>query len=645
MSLVTTDLLQLARMDSPTGSMVLHLKNPLTGKDHYVLISDLLTGRSYEDWIADQEYEEGERVTFGFKLFESLQDENEGNIPSGGVGDVWWKEVSESAKPDVLERTISKVAHGFESGDVLKVNGAGELALISDPGADKRVALVTEVIDVNSFKAVLGGYATGLSGLTPGTVYYAQADGTIDVTETEMPVLHADTSTSGYILSSAASGGSAVVVTDNYANVAALLAAQGDQEQGKWYGVTDASADPTVDASWAIYEYLGTTDGDLGDYIKRAEFESLDVVINDASPSVKGIAKLYNDLSASNTDGSVTQAGIKSVTDANAAAAAAKWTAVDADETTRGYSELATNAETITGTDTTRTITPSRLTAWWNAIKAAAVAFTNTLSATDITATNQSGSGFVVSMFDSTGKLVRNANATWNDTTKTLRLTGVDNLDATYSFEVYNLAGSLVARFSNGQFVEFGGTSMFIEVGSTIASGAAGIIMNDNQALAFVIKSSTSDNYLGFRTTDSDEAVLFFRVQEFDRGNGFVTRKEQYAIVTTGTSAATNTIIASIPVPSGKAIDLKVTLAFGKTSGGRVISTGIIQVAASNIAGTTSGGVTSAPDTVRKTATTGGFNVNINDTTDTIDVRFLNETGTGYAYDCHVQVEYCIKDY
>lgn len=45
---------------------------------------------------------------------------------------------------------------------------------------------------------------------------------------------------------------------------------------------------------------------------------ALYVPVPDATPSVKGKAKLYSDLSTSNTDGSVTQAGIKTVTDAKA---------------------------------------------------------------------------------------------------------------------------------------------------------------------------------------------------------------------------------------------------------------------------------------------------------------------------------------
>lgn len=54
------------------------------------------------------------------------------------------------------------------------------------------------------------------------------------------------------------------------------------------------------------------------------------IVVPDATPTVKGIAKLYSDLSASNTDGSVTQAGIKTVTDAKAPLASPTFTGTPA---------------------------------------------------------------------------------------------------------------------------------------------------------------------------------------------------------------------------------------------------------------------------------------------------------------------------
>lgn len=48
---------------------------------------------------------------------------------------------------------------------------------------------------------------------------------------------------------------------------------------------------------------------------------------------------------------------------------------VQATETVKGYAELATQAETNTGTDDARIVTPLKLATWWTAIKAAVITF------------------------------------------------------------------------------------------------------------------------------------------------------------------------------------------------------------------------------------------------------------------------------
>jgi hypothetical protein len=65
-----------------------------------------------------------------------------------------------------------------------------------------------------------------------------------------------------------------------YANIAAMLADQANQEQDALYFVADASADATVDADWALYQKLAASTGAIGDYRKLSEKESLDVVLN-----------------------------------------------------------------------------------------------------------------------------------------------------------------------------------------------------------------------------------------------------------------------------------------------------------------------------------------------------------------------------
>jgi len=108
---------------------------------------------------------------------------------------------------EVLYKTISQTTHGFTVNDVVRVNDSGTYSKISDPSTQFRVGLVTSVSDANTFRMAIHGYVSGLSGFTAGAVYYAQTDGTMGTTVTDMPVLHADTTTSGYLIAGAYGGG------------------------------------------------------------------------------------------------------------------------------------------------------------------------------------------------------------------------------------------------------------------------------------------------------------------------------------------------------------------------------------------------------------------------------------------------------
>jgi hypothetical protein len=75
-----------------------------------------------------------------------------------------------------------------------------------------------------------------------------------------------------------------------YANIAAMLADQANQEQDALYFVADASADATVDADWALYQKLAASTGAIGDYRKLSEKESLDVVLNVLATTLTGFS-------------------------------------------------------------------------------------------------------------------------------------------------------------------------------------------------------------------------------------------------------------------------------------------------------------------------------------------------------------------
>ena len=226
------------------------------------------------------------------------------------IGTGKWASLIVAPDPEKFTRPINQTTHGFAVGDALTINGSGAFAKVSNPAADKFVGIVITVTDADNFTLQYSGFIT-LTGLTAGSLYYAQSDGTISTTVSKMPVLLAKTTTTGYMLTSAGTvrfftdledtpaaytghglkalrvnvGETAVEfytpslnpIVDTYADVAALIAAQGSQVQDAWYMVLDATADPAVSTGWAIYQYLGTTDGDIDDYFLVQKFEVLEL--------------------------------------------------------------------------------------------------------------------------------------------------------------------------------------------------------------------------------------------------------------------------------------------------------------------------------------------------------------------------------
>lgn len=94
--------------------------------------------------------------------------------------------------------------------------------------------------------------------------------------------------------------------------------------------LSGASVDPANDVI-PIVDVSEASPADRNKKITPNELKiALGISVPDATPSVKGIAKLYSDLSASNTDGAVTQAGVKTVTDAKASLASPTFTGTPA---------------------------------------------------------------------------------------------------------------------------------------------------------------------------------------------------------------------------------------------------------------------------------------------------------------------------
>lgn len=106
--------------------------------------------------------------------------------------------------------TVVQGSHGFAVKDVVRLSGGTWVKAQADSLANAReVGIVTQVIDASTFRVVSHGYATGLSGLTAGSVYYLSPSTAGLLTTTEpttagqvtVPVFIADTTTSGFVMS------------------------------------------------------------------------------------------------------------------------------------------------------------------------------------------------------------------------------------------------------------------------------------------------------------------------------------------------------------------------------------------------------------------------------------------------------------
>jgi hypothetical protein len=226
---------------------------------------------------------------------------------------------------------ITQAAHGFVVGNVLTLSGVGVLVKVSDPTTEKRIGVVSLVVDANNYQLTLSGYITGLSGLVAGSIYYAQADGTMSVVETDMPVLQADTTTSGYILvAGAGGGGSAAEFATEYFD--------GDDVETVF-----TISDPADLIITAVY--VG------GQRIKEGVHYTKDditktITLTSVIASGIGIDVEY-------IKGTITDIG-----------AAINWS-----ESVWGLGRIATQIETNAGADDLRGVTPLKLASWWTYIK------------------------------------------------------------------------------------------------------------------------------------------------------------------------------------------------------------------------------------------------------------------------------------
>jgi hypothetical protein len=116
MSWLLRKLKSLTRRFTPAIGDMVHVYSPATGKDHYLLLNDLVNPGSYPEWnstvAAAGGYDTGSRVTYALRLWESKIDDNQ-HVPSEGL---YWTEVSSAPTQE---------KYGFQGKPFLLYTGDG----------------------------------------------------------------------------------------------------------------------------------------------------------------------------------------------------------------------------------------------------------------------------------------------------------------------------------------------------------------------------------------------------------------------------------------------------------------------------------------------------------------------------------------
>jgi hypothetical protein len=127
------------------------------------------------------------------------------NIQTNGAGVCDWAEGGGGAG-GTMTRDVTQSSHGLVVGDVVRFDGTDYLKAKADTAAHAEVAgIVSAYIGVNDFTLLLGGYITGLAGLTAGSVHFLSETTAGAITTIEpsspyisKPVLIATSTTAGY---------------------------------------------------------------------------------------------------------------------------------------------------------------------------------------------------------------------------------------------------------------------------------------------------------------------------------------------------------------------------------------------------------------------------------------------------------------
>lgn len=196
----------------------------------------------------------------GWYVVEEADASNSAKMPSIGLT---LTEITTIAigKVAVSGRVTNSDTSSYSQNAPLYVAPGGGLQITKPQGTDliQKMGVVARVNPtVGVIQLVGAGRTNDLPNLPDGKIWMGDANGVPQE----------------YVLTDLFNRGG---VAESYNTIALLLADQANQTDKEIFEVLDASGDLTVDSGYAFYEYLGTTVGDMTDYRKLSEEESIDI--------------------------------------------------------------------------------------------------------------------------------------------------------------------------------------------------------------------------------------------------------------------------------------------------------------------------------------------------------------------------------
>jgi hypothetical protein len=585
---------RLTRLQSPARNVAFVVTNPANGKDYYLLLDDIIeSDGTYPQWIAptdgetDTYYQTDDRVEFGLKFWKSLVDDNQA-VPSEGAS---WTEVSAPAGDGASQSWVEARpwkfwAHCASTGNLVL---SGIQTIDGVAGAAGQIALAMHQTDKKE-----NGWYLMSSGAWVRCTFADESDKFIGAI--------------GYVVQGTVNG------KKHFKQVTYPVT----------LGTSNIVFENIMDE---LFKGYYTSTANLNAAYPTATKGSYAIV--DTGTSVDGKVYIWDN-------------------DDNVWVLSSGTAVVMASETVNGTVEEATDGEMQAGTATGGTgaklfSTPAKLATWWTWLKTQAQTFAN-LTATVFKIGGQAATAgtYRILYIDENGQVFKEQNFGIDPTNKRLQLKAVNNLAAGYTLQIVDSSDTMVLKVNNDGSTEFGGTSAFLTVPSTIPDGSAGIIVRTALDIAYRVKDESSFDFLKAKssTTGIGRALYLSQNQVNDYGKGFETIRKQAKIITSSTTSAQNTI-DTIAIPSGFGIALHVHNAMAFATNGNIQSCGPFASLGYNNAGTTSG-TTGTINALRITATDGNFNINYNDTTDELEIRFQNESGTGRTYDVVVDYSYIL---